>query len=130
MAIINNLVVSFVAKSDFPFIPSARRFFVLTPTKPLLSYFEKALRALNSHLVNRPHLVQRLNDGVLQRSQLTLVSAPTGFGKNTLICEWIQLSNFTSSQSNVSVTNKYMLCKRYLPTQIAEADRGKDTFPV
>ena len=49
---------------------------------------------LRSRLVNRPHLVQRLNDGILQHGQLTLVSAPAGFGKTTLICEWIHQSHF------------------------------------
>ena len=38
-------------------------------------------------LVPRPRLVERLNGG-LQR-QVTLVSAPAGFGKTTLISEWI-----------------------------------------
>ena len=35
MAIINNLVLALVAKSDFPFIPSARRFFAAHPEQAL-----------------------------------------------------------------------------------------------
>jgi hypothetical protein len=35
MAIINNLVLSFIAKSDFPFVPSARRFFAAHSDKAL-----------------------------------------------------------------------------------------------
>lgn len=35
MAIINNLVLSLIAKSDFPFVPSARRFFAACPDKAL-----------------------------------------------------------------------------------------------
>ncbi len=40
-----------------------------------------------SRLVSRPRLLQRLNDG-LTRS-LALVSAPAGFGKTTLLCDWV-----------------------------------------
>lgn len=35
MAIINNLVLSLIAKSHFPFVPSARRFFAACPDKAL-----------------------------------------------------------------------------------------------
>lgn len=38
--------------------------------------------------VNRPHLIKRL-DACLYR-QLTVVSAPAGFGKTTLVANWIQ----------------------------------------
>lgn len=38
-------------------------------------------------LVLRPRLIERLNEG-LQR-KLTLVSAPAGFGKTTLLSEWV-----------------------------------------
>lgn len=37
-------------------------------------------------LVPRPRLIDRLNEGVTR--QLTLVSAPAGFGKTTLLSEW------------------------------------------
>ncbi len=38
-------------------------------------------------IVSRPRLVERLSDGL--RSKLTLVSAPAGFGKTTLLGEWV-----------------------------------------
>lgn len=41
-------------------------------------------------LVQRPRLTERLNES-LQR-QLTLISAPAGFGKTTLLSEWIPRS--------------------------------------
>lgn len=44
---------------------------------------------LRSHLVNRPHLIRRLNDGITQRRRLTLISAPAGYGKSTLLSEWV-----------------------------------------
>src|ERR671937_2733524 len=38
-------------------------------------------------LVPRPRLTERLNHGT--ESKLTLVSAPAGFGKTTLLAEWL-----------------------------------------
>lgn len=38
-------------------------------------------------VVRRPRLVERLNEGL--RCKLTLISAPAGFGKTTLLSEWI-----------------------------------------
>ncbi|MCZ7674114.1 MAG: hypothetical protein M5U34_46815 [Chloroflexi bacterium] len=42
---------------------------------------------LRPSLVPRPHLIEKLNRGVHRK--LTLISAPAGFGKTTLISEWI-----------------------------------------
>ncbi len=39
--------------------------------------------------VHRPHLSQRLNEGLEFGRQITLVSAPAGFGKTTCISEWV-----------------------------------------
>ena len=39
------------------------------------------------NVVPRPRLIQRLNEGLSRK--LTLVSAPAGFGKSTLVSEWI-----------------------------------------
>ncbi|MAU01227.1 MAG: helix-turn-helix transcriptional regulator [Anaerolineaceae bacterium] len=44
---------------------------------------------LRPSLIPRSHLVARLNQGVLHGSKLTLISAPAGFGKTTLVSEWI-----------------------------------------
>jgi len=40
-------------------------------------------------LVPRPRLVERLEEGVRLGRQLTLISAPAGFGKTTLLSEWM-----------------------------------------
>jgi len=40
-------------------------------------------------LVARPRLLKRLNDGLLQGRPVSLVSAPAGFGKTTLVVEWL-----------------------------------------
>jgi LuxR family maltose regulon positive regulatory protein len=42
---------------------------------------------LRPNLVLRPRLTERLNDALHHR--LTLVSAPAGFGKTTLVAEWL-----------------------------------------
>ncbi|HNT77027.1 MAG TPA: LuxR C-terminal-related transcriptional regulator [Anaerolineae bacterium] len=39
-------------------------------------------------LVTRPRLFARLNAGLAAGSKLTLISAPAGFGKTTLLSEW------------------------------------------
>ncbi|MHB8596880.1 MAG: helix-turn-helix transcriptional regulator [Ktedonobacteraceae bacterium] len=44
------------------------------------------LPSLSNHLVSRPRLTIQLN-GVLQR-KFTFISAPAGYGKTTLLCEW------------------------------------------
>jgi LuxR family maltose regulon positive regulatory protein len=43
-----------------------------------------------SGLVPRPRLLQRLNDGLRWGHRLTLISAPAGFGKTTLLSAWVQ----------------------------------------
>ena len=42
---------------------------------------------LRPSLVPRPHLIEKLNRGLHRK--LTLISAPAGFGKTTLVTEWI-----------------------------------------
>ena len=42
-----------------------------------------------SNLVLRPRLVDQLNKGLSSGRKLTLISAPAGFGKTTLVSEWI-----------------------------------------
>ena len=41
-------------------------------------------------LVPRPRLIERLNQGLHRTPGLTLVSAPAGFGKTTLVSSWLQ----------------------------------------
>ena len=42
--------------------------------------------------VSRPRLLERLNAGLYEHRKLTLVSAPVGYGKTTLISEWAHAS--------------------------------------
>ncbi|MFN2165754.1 MAG: AAA family ATPase, partial [Anaerolineae bacterium] len=50
---------------------------------------------IRPELVSRPRLIERLNAGLPGHGdgfarKLTLVSAPAGFGKTTLVSEWVQ----------------------------------------
>ena len=40
-------------------------------------------------IVLRPRLIERLNEGLSSGRKLTLISASAGFGKTTLVSEWI-----------------------------------------
>jgi LuxR family maltose regulon positive regulatory protein len=42
---------------------------------------------LQADIVPRPHLFERLEAGLARK--LTLISAPTGFGKSTLVADWL-----------------------------------------
>ena len=42
-----------------------------------------------SKIVLRPRLIERLNEGISSGRKLTLISASAGFGKTTLVSEWI-----------------------------------------
>jgi LuxR family maltose regulon positive regulatory protein len=43
---------------------------------------------LRANLVPRPRLIARLEAGL--EGRLTLISAPAGYGKTTLVAEWLQ----------------------------------------
>src|SRR4030066_2155551 len=44
---------------------------------------------IRPELVPPPRLIERLNAGLPAGRKLTLVSAPAGFGKTTLVSEWV-----------------------------------------
>ena len=44
---------------------------------------------LRPNLVPRPRLIRKLNQGLQQDRKLTLISAPAGFGKTTLVSSWV-----------------------------------------
>ena len=45
---------------------------------------------LRPNLVPRPRLIERLNQGLTSGCKLTLISAPAGFGKSTLLSAWVR----------------------------------------
>jgi LuxR family maltose regulon positive regulatory protein len=50
---------------------------------------------LRTSLVPRPHLIDRLNEGLV--GKVTLVSAPAGFGKTTLVSHWLDQLNLPAA---------------------------------
>lgn len=57
-----------------------------TPSMPILAT-KLYIPTPRPELVLRPRLIERLNEGMHRK--LTLISAPAGFGKTTLISEWV-----------------------------------------
>ena len=49
---------------------------------------------IRPNLVPRPQLVLQLNQKLEFGSKLTLLSAPAGFGKTTLVSNWLHASGF------------------------------------
>ena len=60
----------------------------LVTTKLLSTKFN--LPSLSNQSIARPRLMEKMDGGLRQGSLLTLVCAPAGYGKTTLVCEWIQ----------------------------------------
>jgi LuxR family maltose regulon positive regulatory protein len=56
------------------------------PSQDILSS-KLHIPSVRRELVRRPRLMERLNEGL--SGNLTLVSAPAGFGKTTLVSEWV-----------------------------------------
>ncbi len=47
--------------------------------------------------VSRPRLIERLNGGLRGGAGVTLISAPAGFGKTTMVSEWISACNLPAA---------------------------------
>ena len=54
-------------------------------------------------LVSRPRLIARLDEGRCQDHKLILISAPAGYGKTTLLGEWIARSELCARVAWVSL---------------------------
>jgi len=58
---------------------------------------------IRSELVGRPRLTERLDEGLRRGCRLTLLSAPAGYGKTTLLSEWIAQPRLVSRVAWVSL---------------------------
>lgn len=54
------------------------------------------------NLVERPRLVERLDEGLRQGHKLTLIAAPAGFGKTTLTTEWLYSTGMAISSRAIA----------------------------
>ena len=70
----------------FPLTKFARYIINFRMSEPLL-FTKLYLPPPRPDLVPRPNLLERLNAGLIRK--LTLISAPAGFGKTTLVSEWL-----------------------------------------
>ena len=90
---------------------------------------------LRPSLVPRPHLIEKLNHGIQQGCELTLVSAPAGFGKTTLVSGWIndlQLTlNASSSDAINQIANrKSKIVNRAAWLSLDEGDNDLNSFLI
>ncbi|MCP4543013.1 MAG: hypothetical protein GY832_38345 [Chloroflexi bacterium] len=89
-------------------------------------------------LVERPHLIERLDEGLRLGHKLTLISAPAGFGKTTLLSEWISHRDAVTAPLPVAwlslgeEDNDATRFWTYLiaALQTVYADLGQDTLQV
>jgi len=73
-----------------------------TPASPPILITKLYIPPSRSEFVPRPRLIKRLNEGLDRK--LTLVSAPAGFGKTTLIANWgLQIADFASTPSDIKL---------------------------
>jgi len=56
-------------------------------------------------IVLRPRLIERMNDGLCSGRKLILISASAGFGKTTLVSEWVNNLRFTSDDFRLYAAN-------------------------
>ncbi len=91
-----------ILKRDFPQIDARHHFYVCSSGFAMENgrfHYNKFMAGdllqtklyvpqLRPSLVPRPRLIEKLNDGL--GGKLTLISAPAGFGKTTLVSAWVQ----------------------------------------
>ena len=73
-----------------------------------------------SELIPRPRLTERLDDGL--QGKLTVVSAPAGFGKTTLLSEWVRGSERPTASG--PPTSPPQLCRSVRGTGWLSLDEG------
>ncbi|MCB9445954.1 MAG: helix-turn-helix transcriptional regulator [Ardenticatenaceae bacterium] len=59
-------------------------------------------------LVPRPHLIQQINQGLHQLCKLILISAPAGFGKTTLVSEWVNQNQNEEGRRQKTEPGKFL----------------------
>jgi len=62
-------------------------------TNPAIISTKINIPRARADVVMRPRVIEMLNEGLTRPSALTLVSAPAGYGKTTLVMSWLQTLN-------------------------------------
>src|SRR6266498_127542 len=77
-------------------------------------------------VVLRPRLIERLNEGLYRK--LTLISAPAGFGKTTLVSEWLAARTEDRGLRTETVTSSLSPQSSALSTRVAwlSLDEGEN----
>lgn len=80
---------------------------------------------LRPNLVPRPRLIQLINDGLQSKRRLTLVSAPAGFGKTTLVVAWLkEIGHPAAWLSLDEADNDLARFLAYLAAALGRVDEG------
>ena len=83
---------------------------------------------LRPSLVPRPCLVQVLNEGLHARRKLTLISAPAGFGKTTLVLDWLRQTDLSAAWLSLDETdNDLSRFLAYLAAALQQVDEDIGT---
>ena len=61
---------------------------------------------LRASAVTRPRLLERLSAGLRKLSKLTLISAPAGYGKTTLVAEWLSSLPLQTDDFGLQIENQ------------------------
>lgn len=82
-------------------------------------------------LINRPRLIEQLNDGLNRK--LTLISAPAGYGKTILVSAWLQSCKYRGAwlslderDSDLTRFMHYVIAA----LQMIDTDMGQDILPI
>lgn len=77
--------------------------------------------------VSRPQLLARLNQGLAAGHNLTLIAAPAGFGKTTLVCQWLADLR-TYRPATLATTNRHAITISFAWLSLDEDDNDLGLF--
>ncbi|MFN8488900.1 MAG: LuxR C-terminal-related transcriptional regulator [Caldilineaceae bacterium] len=83
---------------------------------------------LRPKVVRRPHLVERLNEGLAAGCKLTLISASAGFGKTMLVSEWIYDLRFTIDDAQAKAASVGKIVNRVAWLSLDAGDNDPARF--
>ncbi len=81
---------------------------------------------LHPNLTPRPRLIERLDKGLRDTPGVTLISAPAGFGKTTLVNEWLRQSDLCTAWLSLEETDNDPA--RFLTYLVAALEQISDTI--